>query len=200
MKHFKSVFQDEQECLKALISIHLSNGGIDCDPMFFKGNFYKEIPRPKYCFDLNPVVSNCEQADASALPLERESLNSMILDPPFLICNRPSQFKYYSSRTHTYFTSEQHLADVYNGILKEAYRVLKKGGTLIFKCQDYTDSKTTMTHCKVYNWATEIGFYAKDIAILVLPNKVYNGNTTQRHLRKVHTYFWVFKKLNKGGK
>lgn len=64
----------------------------------------------------------------------------------------------------------------------------------MFKCQDYTDSKTTLTHCFVFNWATEIGFYAKDIAILVKPNKVYNGNTNQLHLRKIHTYFYVFKK------
>ena len=65
-------------------------------------------------------------------------------------------------------------------------------GVLIFKCQDYTDSKTTMTHSLVYSWATEQGFYAKDLAILVKPNKIYNGKTTQRHLRKIHTYFWVF--------
>jgi hypothetical protein len=52
-----------------------------------------------------------------------------------------------------------------------------------------------MSHCIVYNLATEIGFYAKDLAILNIPkSKVYNGNTKQRHFRKVHTYFWVFQK------
>lgn len=84
------------------------------------------------------------------------------------------------------------MESLYRGILKEAHRILKKNGTVIFKCQDYTDSKTVMTHAHVYNWATEQGFYAKDLAILVKPNKVTNPNTKQRHLRKIHTYFWIF--------
>lgn len=57
-----------------------------------------------------------------------------------------------------------------------------------------------MTHCYVWKWAIEQGFYAKDIAILNLPiAKIYNGNLTQRHLRKTHCYFYVFVK-NKGRK
>lgn len=52
-----------------------------------------------------------------------------------------------------------------------------------------------MTHCLVWQWATELGFYAKDLAILNIPkSKVYNGNLKQKHFRKVHTYFWVFVK------
>ncbi len=79
--------------------------------------------------------------------------------------------------------------------MKAAYRILKKGGLLIFKCQDFTDSKTTMVHCHVYNWAIELGFYPKDLAILSLKKgKIYNSNLKQRHLRKIHSYFWILKK------
>jgi len=65
---------------------------------------------------------------------------------------------------------------------------------LIFKCQDFTDSKTTLTHCFVWLWALEQGFICKDLAILIKPNKIYNSNTHQRHLRKIHSYFYVFEK------
>jgi ubiquinone/menaquinone biosynthesis C-methylase UbiE len=71
------------------------------------------------------------------------------------------------------------LKDNYTAILKEARRVLKFNGVLVFKCQDFTDSKTTMTHSYVYNWAVTQGFYAKDLAILVRPNKVCNTNTVR---------------------
>lgn len=192
MKHYKSVFNNEQELIKALLLIHNNNQDIECDPMYFKGNFYKEINKPKYIFDINPQVPECKQGDATNLPLENGILNSIMLDPPFLFGIHGKTDKYYSARTHTIFKDFDELEKCYKGILNNAYRCLKKNGLLIFKCQDYTDSKTTMTHCKVYEWATEIGFYAKDLAILVLPNKVYNGNTKQRHLRKIHTYFWVF--------
>lgn len=193
MKHHKSVFENERDLIKAILQIHNDNQDIECDPMYFKGNFYKDgVNKPKYKFDINPQVAECEYGDATNLPLESNSLNSIMLDPPFLFGIHGKTKNYYSARTHTIFYDFGELEKCYKGILSNAYRCLKKNGLLIFKCQDYTDSKTTMTHCKVYEWATEMGFYAKDLAILVLPNKVYNGNTKQRHLRKIHTYFWVF--------
>ena len=196
--HYKSVFDNEQELLKAVIDIHLNGKTIDCDPMFFKGNFYKDgINKPKLCFDINPQDDWIIKADATNLPLDSSSISSIILDPPFLFGIHGKTKDYYSSRTHTIFKDFTELENCYKGIIREAYRVLRNNGVLIFKCQDYTDSKTIMTHCLVYNWATERGFYAKDIAILVKPNKITNPYTTQRHLRKIHTYFWVFIKNNK---
>jgi len=194
-KHYMSFFDNEQDCLKAIIDIHIPNKKIDCDPMYFKGNFYKEIRRPELIFDLNPQVDECKKADATNLPIESNTLDSIILDPPFLFGIHGKSGQYYSSKTHTIFKDFETLEDCYKGILLEANRVLKKKGKCIFKCQDYTDSKTTMTHCFVWKWAQEAGFYVKDLAVLNIPkHKVYNGNLTQRHLRKTHTYFWVLEK------
>jgi len=195
--HYKSVFENEQELLKALIDIHLGGKDIELDPMYFKGNFYKDgVNEPKYKFDLNPQVEGVEKADAGFLPLpiEFEGIESVILDPPFLFGVHGKTKEYYSSKTHTIFADFNELEQCYFNIIKEACRYLKPNGIMIFKCQDYTDSKTTMTHCLVKDLAERWGFYAKDIAILVKPNKITNPNTTQRHLRKIHTYFWVFQK------
>ncbi len=196
-KHHKSVFQSETELLACVLDIHNEGKMVDCDPMFFKGNFYKDgLDMPNLCFDKNPQEPWIVQADAQNLPLESNTLKSIILDPPFMIGNRNSQQEYYSSKTHTIMKDFAEMESLYRGILKEAHRVLKKDGLLVFKCQDYTDSKTVFTHTFVQRWAEEQGFYAKDLAILVKPNKITNPNTKQRHLRKIHTYFWVFiKKL-----
>jgi len=192
-KHMGSVFTDEQELLKSIIEIH-SPLGIECDPMYFKGNFYKEIKKPKFIFDINPQVDFCKKADAKNLPLASNSLKSLILDPPFMFGVHGNSGNYYSSKTHGIFNTFDDLYLTYEAIIKEAKRVLKRGGILFFKCQDYTDSSTTMTHCIVYHLATLNGFYAKDLAILHLPkNKITNPNLTQRHLRKHHSYFWIFK-------
>jgi len=193
MKHYKSVFENEQELLQALIDIHLGGKKIELDPMYFKGNFYKDgIEQPFYKFDINPQLEGVLKANAGYLPMRNEHINNIILDPPFLFEIRNRKNSNYAYNTHTCYKGFEELKNVYIKIIKEAHRVLKNKGVLIFKCQDYTDSKTTMTHAFVYNWAIEQGFYAKDLAILVKPNKVYNPNTTQRHLRKIHTYFWVF--------
>ena len=189
-----SVFSSEQELLKSVIGLH-SPAGIELDHMYYKGNFYKEIASPRLIFDLMPQTDNCPQADAMRLPIESCSINSMILDPPFMFGIHGKTKEYYSSRTHGILKNFQELKSLYIDILTEAWRVLKSDGTLFFKCQDYTDSTTTMVHCYVWKWAIEIGFYPKDLAVLHLPkNKVYNPYLTQRHMRKVHSYFWVFKK------
>lgn len=197
-----SFYTNEQELLKALLKIHNEDNDIELDPMYFKGNFYKNgVNAPKYKFDINPQVENVVKANAKNLPLDNESIGCMILDPPFLFEKRNREQKNYVSQTHTMFHNGfEELEECYKGILKEAYRVLKNKGILIFKCQDYTDAKTTMTHCYVWEWAKEVGFYAKDIAILNIPqSKIYNPNLKQRHFRKTHTYFWVFQKVRKVG-
>jgi tRNA G10 N-methylase Trm11 len=201
-KHYKSVFDNEQELLKALIDVHLDGKDIELDPMYFKGNFYKDgVNPPKYKFDINPQIDGVEKADAGFLPLpiEFEGIRSVILDPPFLFGIHGKTKEYYSSKTHG-IMSWNDLEQLYFNIIKEALRYLKYNGIMIFKCQDYTDAKTTMTHCVVKDIAERWGFYAKDIAILVKPNKITNPNTKQRHLRKIHTYFWVFQKRVKTSK
>lgn len=189
-----TIYNDEQELLKDIISLHCKTD-IELDPMFFKGNFYKDIPEPVYKFDINPQIEGVVKADACNLPLEDKSITTMVLDPPFMFGNHGKQKQYYSSKTHGIIPSFESLQVLYKSILVEAYRVMKRGGTLIFKCQDFTDSKTTLVHCYVFNWALEIGFKVKDLAILNLPkNKIWNSQLKQRHLRKVHSYFYVFKK------
>jgi len=132
------------------------------------------------------------------MSLEAASIESIMLDPLFIFGIHGKAAGYYTSRTMGILRDFAELERHYKAILVEACRILKPKGICFFKCQDYTDSGTTLTHCKVYEWATTAGFYAKDIAILNIPQtKVYNGNTVQRHLRKTHTYFFVFEKRGK---
>jgi hypothetical protein len=193
-----TVYQSEQELLKAIIKIHCPFG-FYLDPMYFKGNFYKNIPEPVFRGDITPIADYVFNIDATNLKgFENNSIPDMILDPPFLFEIRNRKNSNYGANTHGILKGYSELENLYKSILKEAHRVLKLKGILVFKCQDFTDSKTTMTHCLVYNWAVGQGFYAKDLAILWLPkNKIYNSKLTQRHLRKTHSYFWIFQKIIK---
>lgn len=194
MKHLGTVYDNESDLLKALIQVHAPRG-IECDPMYFKGNFYKNgVVELTWKFDIEPL-DGVMQGDARDLSMhiKAKTLYSMILDPPFMFGIHGKSEQYYASKTYGIFKNFRELSELYIDILDEAYRMLQRGGVLFFKCQDYTDSKTTMTHCFVYQWAMEAGFYAKDLAILHLPKgKVANHKLTQRHLRKHHSYFWVF--------
>ena len=115
------------------------------------------------------------------------------LDPPFMFGTHGQTKNNRMNKRFTMFDSWQELVDMYRGCLVEFHRVLPRGGILAFKCQDYTDAKTTMTHCLVWQWALESGFYAKDVFIkLASGGRVYNPALRQRHARKFHSYWWVF--------
>ncbi len=190
-KHFGSVFTNEQELLKAVLEIHNQGKDFDCDPMYNKGKFYKSIlNKPKLKFDLNPQVEGVAEGNAMNLPLEDNSISSMVLDPPFM-WRKMIKSKYSIADRYTMFETFEELEHLYTNIIKEASRILTKKGLLVFKCQDFTNNKTTMTHIFVYNWLEKNNFYVKDLAILNKANKIANGNLTQRHFRKTHTYFWV---------
>lgn len=74
----------------------------------------------------------------------------MILDPPFMFRTMNKSKLGANIARYTVLKDFNELETLYKGIIKEAHRVLKNKGLLIFKCQDYTNSKTTMTHCLTY--------------------------------------------------
>ena len=89
---------------------------------------------------------------------------------------------------------------MYIDSMKEFYRVLKTGGILIFKCQDKVSSgKQYMTHCFIYNEAVKIGYYPKDLFVLLAKNRIVADwqAQNQKNARKFHSYFWVLEKRNK---
>lgn len=194
---YKSIFTNEQELLNAILILHNDSNDIELDPMYNKGSFYKDIiNKPKYRFDINALENNydCEYRYACNLPFKDNSIKSMILDPPFMFGIHGKALENRCAKRYTMYKNKNELKSSYSSLLDEASRILKKGGLLIFKCQDYTDDKTFMTHCFVYNLALDKGFFAKDLVLLNKENKIYNSNLNQRHFRKTHCYFWIFVK------
>lgn len=77
---------------------------------------------------------------------------------------------------------------------------LATNGILIFKCQDKISSgKQYMSHCFIMNEAVKIGFYPKDLFILIAKQRLVADwqAVNQKNARKYHSYFWVFQKSNR---
>lgn len=199
----KSVSYDQSEIISSILSLHVPSGKIDLDPTYSKGLFYKNtgICDPEFRFDINPVVNGCHYGDSRFLPIEDESINCEMFDPPFLATTGASLEKDDSSnrinKRFGVYPSENELKQMYIDSLKEAYRILKPGGIMIFKCQDKVSSgKQYMNHVFVANEAEKIGFYLKDLFILIAKNRLVADwqLKNQKHARKFHSYFWVLKK------
>jgi len=198
-KVISSISYSEQEIIRDILYLHAGGGSIECDPTYSVGNFYKKgLPEPKFRFDLTPQAPGVIEADSSALPLNDNSIQVIMFDPPFVISGEGyeglDEGSGIISKRFTAFKSFEELKKMYSGSLKEFSRVLLDGGIVIFKCQDIVVcAKNHFTHSWVMFEAIKNGFYPKDLFVLLARNRINDGRK-QQHCRKYHSYFWVFKK------
>lgn len=195
----KSISYDQDELLQWITSLYVEAGRFDVDPTFSRGGFYRKIPPPKLCYDLVPQRKGVLQADCRRLPIKSGSIRSVIIDPPFLATTGKSltgDTGNVINRRFSVCRNERELAALYEAAIIEAHRVLCPGGVLVFKCQDKVSSgKQYMMHCSVYQWAIARGFEVLDLFILLARSRlVANWQRNQKHARKFHSYFWVFRK------
>lgn len=199
----KSTSYDQTDIINNIIELHIGSGVIDCDPTYSTGVFYKKnkIKDPKLKFDIKPQVDGVSMADSRSLPIDDNSIGSIMFDPPFVVSKGPSLKEnkkgsnIISSRFSSYESIKQ-LWGYYKDSISEFYRVLKPEGILIFKCQDtVSGGKNYFSHVYVMNKALDVGFYPKDLFILNAKTRLISGNMkNQKHARKYHSYFWVFQK------
>lgn len=200
----KSISYDENEILLNILKLHCSTN-IELDPTFSKGNFYKKnIKEPELKFDILPISKNVIKADCRKLPLQDSCINTMIFDPPFLATKGNSLTINDKSnkinKRFTVFPDEKSLHHFYLDSLIEFYRILNKNGILIFKCQDKVSSgKQYLSHVFIINMAEQLGFYTKDLFILLTQNRIVANwqLQNQKNARKFHCYYIVFQKCNK---
>jgi len=192
----KSVQNNDRDILIAIKQLYLNGENFDLDPCYSTGKFYKDLEKPLYKMDKFSCNKNIIQNDIlNGIPLPNNSINSIVFDPPFMFGKHGKTDENIMTKRFTMFDSWKDLEKMYKKSLSEFYRIIKKGGIVAFKCQDYTDSKTTLTHCFIHNWAIEIGFNVEDLFIMVFSGgRIWNSKLKQRHARKYHSYWFVFKK------
>ena len=86
--------------------------------------------------------------------------------------------------------------DLYFTAAREAWRVLRKGGIYIVKCQDEVcANRQRLTHVELINELASYGFIVEDLFVVVRKGKPgVSRLLKQAHARKNHSYFLVFLK------
>jgi len=192
----KSVMNSDRDILIGIKQLYLDNQNFDLDPCYSTGKFYEDLERPFIKMDKTPQDDEVVQNDLmNGIDLADNSIKSIVFDPPFMFGKHGKTDENIMTKRFTMFDSWQDLENMYKKAIVEFYRILIKGGIVAFKCQDYTDSRTTLTHCFVWQWATEQGFKVEDLFIMVFKGgRVWNSNLKQLHARKYHSYWLIFKK------
>lgn len=199
-----------EELFPLILDLHVPPGSTVADVTYGKGIFWKNVPKDKYRLLATDIENG---VDCRNLPYENGTIDCVVLDPPYMegLYRRSERHMAgagtYAAFRSTYSNGEPTLEgpkyhdavlDLYFKAGKEAHRVLRKNGILIVKCQDEVSANIQhLTHVEIIVYYQSLGFYAKDLFVLVRPNKpAVSRIKKQEHARKNHSYFLVFVKTD----
>lgn len=200
------------EIFPDVLKLHVPEGSIVADVTWGKGVFWKKVPEGKYQVLSTDISMGVDCRD---LPYEEKSIDCIVLDPPYMegfyrekisqkagSGSHKSFAKAYSNGnevngdTKNTGAKKWHAAvsDMYFKAGQEAYRVLKSKGVLVVKCQDEVSAnKQYLTHVEIINEYEKIGYYTKDLFVVVRTGKPSVSRIKKQvHARKNHSYFLVF--------
>ena len=197
----RSVYSTNHDVIKNIMELYeIDQFDLDCT--YSRGLFWKDLKGPKIKTDLVPVTKETMQADSENLPFEDGQMKSIMYDPPFVISGKLyKENKEGSSviaKRFEGYTTYENLTDNYYNTLQELYRITAPDGFVVMKCQDtVSGGKNHFTHAMVMTMAMKIGFYPRDLFVLLAKMRInsFGGKwNSQHHARKYHSYFWVFEK------
>lgn len=202
------------ELFPQILDLHVSDGARIADVTYGSGVFWRNVDLSRYDLVPSDIATG---VDCRALPYEASSFDALVLDPPYmegLLRNNKDHKagggafaafrQYYSNGDEVSHGPKWHgaVTDLYYRAGAEARRVLRDHGVMIVKCQDEVSAnRQWLTHVEIINHYEGLGFYAKDLFVVVRSNKA--GITRlkkQVHARKNHSYFLVFIKVPEGKK
>lgn len=194
-----------------ILKLHVAKGSAVADVTYGSGVFWSKVDKSDYRLFPTDLADG---VDCRKLPYEDNTMDVLVLDPPYmeglLRTNTghkagSGSFKafrnYYSNGDEVSDGPKWHhaVSDLYYKAGSEGYRVLRGNGVMIVKCQDEVSAnKQWLTHVEIINFYQSIGFYTKDIFVVVRKNKpAISRLQKQVHARKNHSYFLVFVKILK---
>lgn len=188
---------DSASILRGISQLYNDGESFDFDPTYSTGMFYRKTTRPRVVSDVEVRIPGGVQADAGLLPFASGAFRSAVFDPPFLIKTNPeARTSKMVNRFGSYRTVEE-LHSFYKLALAEFFRVLEWGGLLVVKCQDTINARAQVfSHLAIYELATATRFRPLDLFVLGSVN-IMKSQNVQRHARKNHSFFWVFRKGKK---
>ena len=198
----KSVYNSNHDVIKNIMKLYkIEQFDLDCT--YSRGLFWKDLPSPKIKSDLIPVSDDVIEANSENLPFEDNSMKSIMCDLPFVICGKSYKSDKEGSsviaKRFEGYPNYNALKINYYNTLKELYRVCDNDGFVVFKCQDSVSGGLNyFTHVMVNNMANKIGFYVKDMFILVANMRInsFGGRwNKQEHARKYHSYYIILQKV-----
>ena len=197
-----------EDVFPKIMDLYVAPGSTVADVTYGKGVFWNKVSPDAYNLLSTDIATGTDCRD---LPYEDESIDCVVLDPPYMHSpggtahtgHLPYESYYKNNTTGNRTNSKYHEAvlDLYVDSGREAHRVLRDRGTLIVKCQDEVCSnRQRFTHVEIMREYEAMGFVTEDLFVVMRNNRPgVSRMSRQVHARKNHSYFLVFWKRGATG-
>jgi DNA modification methylase len=202
---FSAHIGNNSDLFPSVLALYVPPGSIVADVTYGKGVFWRKIPKDTYKLLASDLKTGI---DCRNLPYEDNSIDCVVFDPPYMHSpggtahNGHQNYEEYYKNNNSYKSEKKYheaVLDLYFSGAKEAFRVLKNKGILIIKCQDEVcANKQRLTHVEIIVELEKQGYITEDLFVLVRNGRPGVSRVIkQRHARKNHSYFLVFRKKAK---
>lgn len=209
---FSAYTSNNEDVFPKILKLFVSSGAKIADVTYGKGIFWKNIDQSQYDLFFSDIKTG---VDCRNLPYEDASIDCVVLDPPYMEGLYRKDTRHmagngsFSAFRDSYSNGKEYeqafgMPKYHDAVLamyfsagKEAYRVLKKNGILIVKCQDEVSAnKQHLTHVEIINHYIKLGYYTKDLFVIMRTNRPSVSRIKKQvHARKNHSYFLIFEKI-----
>jgi len=202
-------FNNQSEILYNIIHLHNNHLPFEVDITYSTGGFYEKskkfyVPQPSLAkYDIEPLFSDVIKIEPlKPLPIESNSISSLIMDLPFIIA--PHVTKDNNSIIRKRFNSFENIdsmLETYYHYIKEMERVLKYGAKGVIKCQaTISTSKNIFTPEFLFLCCQKLNtLYVKDQFFLIAKSVLHAETKIikQQHARKYISVLYVIEKVKK---
>ena len=208
----RNISFDQSEILWNIMQLYNNGEPFEADMTASELKFYGkrpgynyEIPTPKILMDVCPLRDDVIKITPfQRLPLEENSIKSLVFDPPFVIsprtCKSMLEDKKGSSMIAKRFASFYPVQQLYTNYAfwaLEAYRVLDDKGIFVVKTQSTISGGINHSSEEwMFMCAYKAGFYCIDKFILEAKARLISAGKYKKqvHARRYTSVFYVFQK------
>jgi len=176
-----------------ILGMYVKHGALVADTTYGKGVFWRAVDESLYRLSKSDLADG---TDALKLPHTDSSFDALVFDPPYLNGGKGAKESINKCYKNPGHNSYEAVLRLYLAAALEAYRVLRRDGVWIVKCQPgVADHVQRPVHVHLISTLPLIGMRFEDEFVLHASATPVMRHVTQKHARKNHSYFLVFRKV-----
>jgi hypothetical protein len=179
--------------------LYIRDGAIVADVTYGRGMFWTKTDHRRFTLLSSDLMTRAQvRADFRRLPYPDESVDVVVLDPPYVHNGHPRMMfnNRYNGAATTAGTSVSDIIELYAAGLREARRVLRRRGRVFVKGMDQVENRQQRWfHLELPAIAEALGMFLRDQFILVpTAPPSFKRWKRQIHARKSHSFLWIFER------